>query len=58
MLKALYMCWIDSNSILKAQLCFHKFLFIFMDQTSLEQDKEISKFISNPRYATDTVNCF
>jgi hypothetical protein len=37
MLEALYMCWINSNGILKAQLCFHKFFFMFMDQTSLEQ---------------------
>ena len=37
MLEALYVCWINSNGILKAQLCFHKFLFMFMDQTSLKQ---------------------
>jgi hypothetical protein len=42
MLKALHMCWIDSNSILEAQLCFYKFLFIFMDQSSLKQQTEIN----------------
>jgi hypothetical protein len=35
------MCWINSNGILKAQLCFHKFLFMLMDQTSLKQQTGI-----------------
>lgn len=39
MLKALYVCWIDCNSILKVQFCFYKFLFIFMDQSSLKQNE-------------------
>jgi hypothetical protein len=40
MLKTLYVCGIDCNSILKVQFCFCKFLLILVDQSSLKHSEK------------------